>query len=331
MTETILALGTEDSAVGHLIAARIATRCEPLYPKLIWGSLPRAEIYFATALSHDGNDFNSHWLETSSIAWPPSDDPWPSLRERMAQYDKTELWVDPDANSQLAVMFLLDYLGDDRSFLDRLSFHQLTEALGPKGPDDVLPSIRPLQPITPADVELASRIWNAYSAPTPEGVPPLLNADLSRFPLLHDLLLALLEELPGTDDGLGAMQRWILRMVAEGAETPRDLFSEPRWYTRPPTYRYWEVGTLIDELTHGPLPALTGIEARPFTLEMHDTPDWHKRYNKSRIALTDFGRDLLAGKADFLKENKIDRSWGGTRLTNETLWRWDSERRELRR
>jgi hypothetical protein len=62
---------------------------------------------------------------------------------------------------------------------------------------------------------------------------------------------------------------------------------------------------------------------------MHDTPEWHKRYFESRIALTDFGRELLAGNADFARDNKIDRYWGGTRLTSKDLWRWDKDRRGL--
>jgi len=330
MTETILALGTEDSAIGNLKASRIATRCEPLIPTLVWGVPPKAEAFFSLSLApHADNGINTHWLIASSIAWPPNDAPLPSLHDVMSRFDRTELWVDPDANSQLAVMFLLKYLSDDPAFLGKLGFHQLTEALGSKWPDAALSSRRPLRPVTPADADLASRVWKAYSAPTPQDVPLLLEADLSRFPLLHDLLLALLDELPGSEDGLAATQRWILRMVAGGAETPKDLFSEPRWFTRPATYRSWQVGALIDELAHGRLPALRGIAESYFTLDMHDDPERPNRYMKSRISLSDFGRALLEGQADFAKENRIDRQWGGTRLTNETLWRWDGERRQL--
>ena len=32
---------------------------------------------------------------------------------------------------------------------------------------------------------------------------------------------------------------------------------------------------------------------------------------------------ILAGTEDFSHHNPIDRWWGGTRLTNDRLWRWD--------
>jgi hypothetical protein len=38
---------------------------------------------------------------------------------------------------------------------------------------------------------------------------------------------------------------------------------------------------------------------------------------------------LLKRQADFSKHNAIDRWWGGTRLTNDRLWRWDSANRVL--
>lgn len=334
--KTVLMLATGDSAVGHLKGARIGTRSEPMMPSLIWGALPRADLYFAGRAAPTLEEQNEqafgkfHWLETSSIVWPPNDTPWPGLRDLIAQHERTEIWVNPDANSQLALLFMLDYLGDDAA---GLGFYQSPTELGEHVPEHSLISVPPIRTIEPADAALASQVWSAYSAPTPEAVPALLQADLSAFPFIQRGLLALLEELPSTRDGLGAMQRWMLRMVAQGrVDITRDLFRPPLFEARPPTYQYREFGAILDDLCRCHRPAISGLpDDSPFTLDMHDDRDLHRRYFESRLTLTDFGRDLLAGKADFAQENKIDRYWGGTRLANENLWRWDSERRQLKR
>ena len=46
-------------------------------------------------------------------------------------------------------------------------------------------------------------------------------------------------------------------------------------------------------------------------------------YHRSRLSLTEFGRAIVAHKEDFSRHNPIDRWWGGTRLTNDRLWRWN--------
>jgi hypothetical protein len=50
---------------------------------------------------------------------------------------------------------------------------------------------------------------------------------------------------------------------------------------------------------------------------------------QSKLKLTEFGEAVLAGTEDFSRHNPIDRWWGGTELTNDRLWRWDPESRDL--
>jgi hypothetical protein len=38
---------------------------------------------------------------------------------------------------------------------------------------------------------------------------------------------------------------------------------------------------------------------------------------------TEFGKVIVAHQEDFSRHNPIDRWWGGTRLTNDRLWRWN--------
>ena len=46
---------------------------------------------------------------------------------------------------------------------------------------------------------------------------------------------------------------------------------------------------------------------------------------KSKLALTPLGYAILGQTDDFARHNPINRWWGGTKLTNRRLWRWDQD------
>jgi hypothetical protein len=48
-----------------------------------------------------------------------------------------------------------------------------------------------------------------------------------------------------------------------------------------------------------------------------------------RLSLTELGQVVLAGCDDLSRHNPISRWWGGTKLTNDNLWRWDPAKRAL--
>jgi hypothetical protein len=59
------------------------------------------------------------------------------------------------------------------------------------------------------------------------------------------------------------------------------------------------------------------------TISRENLRDRQTAYHRSELSLTEFGRSILAHKEDFSRHNPIDRWWGGTRLTNDRLWRWN--------
>jgi len=69
-----------------------------------------------------------------------------------------------------------------------------------------------------------------------------------------------------------------------------------------------------------------GLDEGPVTLAMHEESSRHARYKRSRLSLTAFGKAIVAHKEDFSRHNPIDRWWGGTKLTNDRLWRWNPAR-----
>jgi hypothetical protein len=50
---------------------------------------------------------------------------------------------------------------------------------------------------------------------------------------------------------------------------------------------------------------------------------------KSKLKLTPLGYAVLAQTDDFARHNPVNRWWGGTKLTNKRLWRWDQDNKVL--
>ena len=143
-------------------------------------------------------------------------------------------------------------------------------------------------------------------------------------PLLKPALLELLAELPSASSGLGATEMRMLELISEGDANPFTVFPGNTRRNKRRVFNYWEVGVLLDGLAHCPNPVVSGLDEGPFTLEMHDNRDRYDRYRRSRLKLTAFGQAILARSEDFSRRNPMHRWWGGTELTNERLWRWDS-------
>jgi hypothetical protein len=111
-----------------------------------------------------------------------------------------------------------------------------------------------------------------------------------------------------------------LEVIARGYERTNALFHLPGLrQTR--IFSEDEHGYLLDGLAHGPVPAMAGLgELR--TISRENFRDRHAAHLRSRLSLTEFGKAVVAHKEDFSRHNPIDRWWGGTRLTNDRLWRW---------
>ena len=77
-------------------------------------------------------------------------------------------------------------------------------------------------------------------------------------------------------------------------------------------------------LTHCANPLVQGL-SEPFAPEIMENDERRKSFIQSPLELTDAGRTVLAGEEDRATINSIDYWWGGTRISNQSLWRWDTE------
>jgi hypothetical protein len=327
---TRLVLTTDSSAAGALEQAGLGDLVLAINRRLVWGAPPSGaelETFFAP---HTTQPPGLHWLDDTP-AWrlDKSGVKGRGLIELLFECESAELWIEPNPNAQLLLLWLLDHCGGERVAVSRFVIRQLDVAAGDVDPERLAEqNPRTISP-SQGHVELAGRAWRAYRSPTPQAWIDLLKTDLSLLPQLEQSAIGLLEELPGVTTGLGTTETRILELVAPGKVRPFDVFPGDQKSNERRVFDYWEVGTLLDGLARCPVPAISGLEEGPFSLDMHVDPSRHARYKQSRLSLTDLGKAVLAGEEDFCRHNPISRWWGGTHLTSDRLWRWDRDSRAL--
>jgi hypothetical protein len=320
-----LILTTSASGAGGLLEAKLADCVIPLAPRFVWGPLP-TEIELATRLSsrssmHDASGL--HWLDSTGKRLEDVRAEGPGLVEFCARFEAVDLWLDPDPDAQLTLIWLLDYLRHHAETVSKLKMVQADVNIGNCTPEEMaswrLPAVRILND----HLEAAGMAWLAYRQSSPQHWFDLLGKDLSVLPQLRQSVLELLEELPMVATGLGATETRMLELISAGELGPFDVFPGDTRRNKRRAFGYWESGILLDGLAHCLEPAVAGLDEGPFTLAMHEDRERLERYRRSRLKLTALGRAVLAGTEDFSRHNPIHRWWGGTELTNDRLWRWD--------
>jgi hypothetical protein len=197
-----------------------------------------------------------------------------SLVEFCEAYDTIELWFDPHPNDQLQLIWLLDHFRSHPEIAAKLVFRLVDfDFLGVS--EEQLRRFEVFEvPVTEAELNTASRGWQAYCSPTPEACFDLLSSDLSALPLLRPALVELLEELPSRVTGLGATEMRLLEMLAWGFANTNPLF---HMLTVRGTriFGEWEIGYLLDGLAFGPKPAVAGLDEELRALPRENLRDRH--------------------------------------------------------
>jgi hypothetical protein len=327
-----LILTSSDSGAGGLMQAGLADIVIPFGVRFIWGRLPTptelATLLTVRSAEHDSP--GSHWLDhirprdLQEIGSQDLD-----LIELCERCETIELWIDPDPNSQLTLIWLLDYLRHHACTASNLTLVQADLRIGNCTPEELVAWRPGAVRILHDHLEAAEIAWHAYRQSTPQNWFNLLDTDLAALPLLGHSVLELLGELPMDATGLGATEMRMLELISAGNARPFDVFPGDKKFNKQRVFGYWEVGALLDGLVHCPAPIVSGLDEGPFTPEMHDDRNRYERYQRSKLNLTALGEAILARAEDFSRHNPIHRWWGGTELTNDRLWRWDPANRVL--
>jgi hypothetical protein len=328
-----LILTTDSSGAGSIGAARLADFVITLERRLVWRpplSQAQLDAFFEVRNGARGSqDWGLHWQDyTPEWRLERSGGMDLGFIEFCARYDQIELWIDPDPNAQLNLVWLLDFLNSRDEPVSRMKFVQADFTIPDRRPKE-LASWRPIRVgLTKGHLDLASVAWRAYRSATPQDWFKLLALDLSLLPRLRWAVVELLSELPRHTTGLGATQMWMLARVSKGRPIVEHVFRDLVQRTERGVFGAWEAYELLNGLAHCPAPAIAGLDEGPVTIESYER-ERHRRYIRSKLSLTPLGKAILEGKEDFSRHNPIHRWWGGTELTNDRLWRWNPESREL--
>ena len=231
--------------------------------------------------------------------------------------DNTEviLWFEHDLYDQLQLLDVLARAHAEHaapelivvgSFPGRPSFAGLGELTATEL-ETLWPSRRPAAPDA---LEAATSAWSAFRAPEPTALAEWATRDTSQLPFLAPALRRLLDELPAPVDGLSGTERRALQVIADGARTPSDAFVAAQ--------RLEEAPFLGDTWFYRALSALGQGDMR---LVGDD--------DGAQLRLTATGEQALGGDVDRVELLGIDRWIGGTHVTPDNLWRWDSAALEL--
>ena len=175
--------------------------------------------------------------------------------------------------------------------------------------------------ITKPELELATKAWIAFTSDDPHAIEEVLEQDCSALPYLADALIRHLEEYPSVSNGLSQLQREALEVVASGTTNLAHIFTEVSNKEERPFFGDTTLWDCLHQLATAAEPLLTvdgpGPLKHPLWKPIEKVDPWN-------LGMTETGHDVLAGKADHVKLNGIDRWLGGVHLQGHTpAWRWD--------
>lgn len=246
---------------------------------------------------------------------------WDEGLESFADHDEIVLWFEHDLFDQLLLIRQLDWFGRRELGERRLSLICIGEfpgvpnfvGLGQLTPEQLASLFGTRETVTKRQVELGRSAWHAFTSPNPTGLERLPERDMLPLPFLADALRRHLQEFPWTRDGLPRTERQILRAMAAGARSPRDVYLAARAHEERIYMGDWSFWWRVLELANARHPAIdlnVGEAARTLP--------------SGELRLTETGRAVLAGRSDWVELNGIDRWLGGVHLEgDEAAWRWD--------
>ena len=300
------------------IPGAVSIWADPLHDGPVPGALSDAELLDVRARHLGGADEPSFSETVEGLK------EWRRIIAAHEAYRELVLWYEHDVFDQLNLIQLLPWIRDHLppstpvslicidSYPGRPSF----KGLGELTASELAPLLDARQLVSDEQYAVADRAWRAFREPTPEPLDRLRESDTSALPYLSSALTGFLREFPWTIDGLSRSERRLLQLTAAGSLTLASAF--PRMDDAQRAYY------VSDESLNDIADDLSG--ATPALLTASDGEGLRRT-----VAITDTGREVLAGRLDRVAVCGLDRWFGGTHLQAGSIWRWDEERQRIGR
>lgn len=238
-----------------------------------------------------------------------------------ARHQEYVLWFEADLYDQLQLIQVLAMLHEhgvapEQIHLVSIGEHQEIAHFGGLG------ELRPAQlanlyprreQLDKETLDLAVAAWITFRSEDPSNLTDTSRWTSRRLRFLSEALARLAEEYPWRSDGLSLTQRRILAAVAGEPLGMSDIFQRLWRKERRPYLGDWSCYASIRELALAPHPLLRYEERGP------DDPP-----RVGRVALTETGRQVLAGDLNHVTLNEVDTWIGGVHLHPDgPRWHYD--------
>lgn len=295
------------------LPGRTMVWCDPLYdgpvPNVADEELVRIRARFHASSAEDVEKVAADFAR------------WRTAVDDRKSHDELVLWFEHDLFDQLNLVQLLTHLGRwgvlakpvTLVSIDAHPGHPDFKGLGELSPPDLAALFKTRSPVSRAHLALAPDAWDAFRSPDPRSIEEFLTTDTTALPFLGAALQRHLEEFPSHADGLSRSERRLLALAREGPVDIHRAFvqmheGETAYYMTDTSF--WDRVTELANTAPALLSVIAGVE---------DTP----ALPRGTIALTQAGRDVLAGSLDRVRLCGIDRWLGGVHLTGHgPVWRW---------
>ena len=258
------------------------------------------------------------------------------------------LWFEHDLYDQLQLLQVMDRLKNRRGGL--VTAIMATDYLGYQTADRLRQWFEQRQRVTDEQWDLAIRGWDAFRASDPRAVLDLLESittgqpssssidgtnlrlkvqAAAPLPSLAPALIRLLQQYPSVRSGLSRTETQTLAALSGGPLPARAAYTASNHRVEEAVFmgdKGWWLH--VRPLLTGPRP-LVGIMGRAPD-DFGDQAWWGEEADTPTLAITEDGGRVLAGQADHLALNGIDRWLGGVHLQGRTApWRWNDATRSL--
>ncbi|HKU68207.1 MAG TPA: DUF1835 domain-containing protein [Candidatus Baltobacteraceae bacterium] len=222
---------------------------------------------------------------------------------RGGEFEEIVLWFEHDLYDQLHLLQIVAVLQEQGIGAGGVQLVQSDQYLGLLSAEEMMALYPKRRFLTSAMASAAEQAWRSFTGGSPHDLHATAQRPYAGLPFLSPALKRLCEEFPATLSGLSRTQKHVLEACAQGARRKEDLFR--RSQAREEASFLGDTGCYahIDDLCAEPAPLLSELEGG--------------------YELTVLGRRVLAGDADWLERQPLDRWIGGTHLTAQNDWRWD--------
>jgi hypothetical protein len=244
--------------------------------------------------------------------------------EAFAEYDEVVLWFEHDLFDQLLLLKHLDWFSRRPLGRTKLSLICIGEfpgfepfhGLGQLDADQLTSLLGTRQRVTAAQLSLGRRAWAAFTAADPGDLDTIAAEHFDELPFLAGALRRFIDEYPAIGTGLPRTEQEILSLLADGPRSPHQLFvdmqrREERVFMGDTTF--WD---RVSALAAGPAPLVSV-----------DVQGSERVLPPGTVTITEAGRAVLEGRADYIRLNGFDRWLGGVHLVaalgGDVAWRRD--------